>query len=225
MTPLRNPARLIDHTLLRPTASETDIRQLCEEAVEYGFASVCVPPVMVPLAARLLYGSSVATGTVVGFPLGYSSPQVKVFEARQAAGEGATEIDMVIQQGWMAAGEVARVEEEIAAVVRAVPGVAVKVIFECCRLSHRQMEILVGMAIRAGAAYVKTSTGFAEAGASVDHVRLLAASAAGRIGVKAAGGIRTLADLQAMVAAGATRIGTSSACAIMEQWSEEARGA
>ncbi len=224
MLSLRNPARLIDHTLLKPTATRDDIRRLCEEAVEYGFASVCVPPVMVPLAARLLHGSPVAVGTVVGFPLGYSSPQVKIFEARQAVGEGATELDMVIQQGWMAAGDRARVEEEIAAVVRAVPDVAVKVIFECCRLSPSQMEALVSMALRAGAAYVKTSTGFAEAGACVEHVRLLAACAAGRIGVKAAGGIRTLTDMRAMVAAGATRIGTSSACAIIEQWREETGG-
>ncbi len=215
-----SPAPLIDHTLLRPTATAADIERLCEEAVEYGFASVCIPPCHVGLAAGRLYGSTVAVGTVIGFPLGYNTPQVKRFEAERAVEEGAVELDMVIRQDWAAEGDWLRVGDEVSLLVRAVPEAKIKVILECCRLDEAAIRALVDVVADSGAAFVKTSTGFAEKGADAGQVRLMAQAAAGRIGVKAAGGIRSLDDLGTMVAAGATRIGTSSGVAIMRQWLE-----
>lgn len=220
-TPGACPAPLIDHTLLRPAATAADIERLCEEAVEYGFASVCVPPCHVSRAAERLYGSEVAVGTVIGFPLGYSAPEVKQFEAERAVAQGAVELDMVIRQDWAAQRDWRRVGDEVVRLVRAVPEAAIKVILECCRLDDAAIRDLVEVVADSGAAFVKTSTGFAEKGADADQVRLMVQVAAGRIGVKAAGGIRTLDDLMRMVAAGATRIGTSSGVAIVRQWLEE----
>lgn len=217
-----SPARYIDHTLLKPDATADQIRLLCEEAVEYGFASVCIPPVFVALAAGQLYGSEVAVGTVVGFPLGYSTTAAKVFETREAVAAGASEIDMVIHPGAALAGRLDAVEAEIREAVAASRGARVKVILECCYLDDPLKAALVERAVAAGAAYVKTSTGFGSGGATVADVRLLAAAAAGRIGVKAAGGIRDWVDCRAMLAAGATRIGSSAGVAILEQWRQEA---
>ena len=210
-----NPAPLIDHTLLKPDTRADQVRRLCEEAVEYGFASVCIPPIYVPLAAELLYGSEVAVGTVIGFPLGYTLPAVKVCETAEAVAAGATEVDMVIPVGNALDGELASVEEEIRQVVRAAGTARVKVILECCFLDTARKIALTEAVVRAGAAYVKTSTGFGPGGATIADVELLARIAAGRIGVKAAGGIRTLVDALAMIEAGATRIGTSSGVAIL----------
>lgn len=217
-----SPATFIDHTLLKPDATADQIRRLCEEAVEWGFASVCIPPVFVPLAAGILYGSEVAVGTVVGFPLGYSRSAVKVFETREAVAAGAGEIDMVIHLGAALAGELEAVEADICEVVAAARNAKVKVILECCYLDDPLKAALVERVVTAGAAFVKTSTGFGSGGATEADVRLLSTTAAGRIGVKAAGGIRDWACCKAMLAAGATRIGSSSGVAILSQWRMEA---
>lgn len=216
-----NPAAFIDHTRLDPLTTPDQVRQLCEEAVEHGFAAVCLPPVYVRLAAELLYGSEVAVATVIGFPLGYDAPAVKVAATREAVAAGATEIDLVIQQGLAAAGELQLVADEIRQVVAAAAGLPVKVIIECCRLDSEAMTRLTEQVVAAGAAYVKTSTGFAASGARLEDVRLLHQVTAGRIGVKAAGGIRDLVSCRAMLQAGATRIGTSAGVAIMQQWWQE----
>jgi deoxyribose-phosphate aldolase len=189
--------------------------------VEYGFASVCIPPVYVPLAAELLYGSEVAVGTVIGLPLGYSLSAVKVFETAEAVAAGAAEIDMVIPVGNALDGEFAAVEEEIRQVVRAAGMARVKVILECCFLDAARKIALTEAVVRAGAAYVKTSTGFGPGGATIADVELLARIAAGRIGVKAAGGIRDWITCRALLAAGATRIGSSGGVAIVEEWRRE----
>lgn len=213
-----SPAPFIDHTLLKPETTTAGIRNLCEEAVECGFAAVCIPPVHVPLAADLLYGSEVETATVVGFPLGYQTAAVKSFEAARAVEGGASEIDMVIHIGAAREGRIDLVEKEIAEVVRAARGAAVKVIIECCCLEDSLKERLVETVAASGAAFVKTSTGFNAGGATVDDVLRLARVADGRIGVKAAGGIRDLEACREMLEAGATRIGTSAGVAIVRQW-------
>jgi deoxyribose-phosphate aldolase len=219
-----SPARFIDHTLLKADATSDQIRLLCEEAVEYGFASVCLPPSFVPLASDLLYGSSVAVGTVVGFPLGYATAAVKAFETVEAVRSGACEIDMVIALCAAREGRLSAVEDEIRQVVAAASGAKVKVILECCYLDDPLKEALTERVVSAGAAYVKTSTGFGPAGATVADVRLLAFRAGGRIGVKAAGGIRNYESCLEMLEAGATRIGTSAGVAIIDQWLGLQRG-
>ncbi len=211
-------AAFIDHTLLAPATTTDQIIGLCEEAVEYGFASVCVPPLHVALAAQRLYGSSVRVGTVVGFPCGYNMLRQKVVETGDLLAAGAEEIDMVISLSHLLEKRLDLLEEEIAQVVMAAHQAQVKVIIECCFLQSDQKIAATRTAIKAGAAYVKTSTGFGPSGATVDDVRLLAQIADGRIGVKAAGGIRTLVAFQQMIAAGATRIGTSSGVQILDQW-------
>ncbi|MDY0269207.1 deoxyribose-phosphate aldolase [Trichloromonas sp.] len=216
-----NPASLIDHTLLKPDTRADQVRRLCEEAVEYGFASVCIPPVFVPQAAELLYGSEVAVGTVIGFPLGYTLPAVKTFETAEAVVAGAVEIDMVIHLGNALDGHLAAVEEEVRQVVHAAGTARVKVILECCFLDTAAKIALTGAVVRAGAAYVKTSTGFGSGGATIADVELLVRIAAGRIGVKAAGGIRDWTTCRALLAAGATRIGSSAGTAIVDQWRRE----
>jgi len=221
---LLSPASYIDHTLLKPDTTSAKIRRLCEEAVEYGFASVCLPPVFVPLAADLLYGSEVATGTVVGFPLGYVSPAVKAFEAAETVAAGADEVDMVIHLGAVREGNLEAVTGEVRQVVGAAAQAKVKVIIECCELDEAMKRALTLRVIESGAAYVKTSTGFGSGGATVGDVTLLSRVADGRIGVKAAGGIRDWPTCRAMLAAGATRIGTSAGVAIVEDW-RKAEGA
>lgn len=213
-----SPARHIDHTLLKPDATADQIRRLCEEAVEFGFASVCIPPVFVPLAAAQLYGSEVAVGTVVGFPLGYSTTAAKTWETQEAVVAGAGEIDMVIHLGAALAGSLEAVEAEIREVTKAARSATVKVILECCYLDDLLKTALVERVVAAGAAYVKTSTGFGSGGATEADVRLLAVAAAGRVGVKAAGGIRDWATCRALLAAGATRIGSSAGVSILQQW-------
>lgn len=219
-----SPARFIDHTLLKADTTSAQIRLLCEEAVEYGFASVCLPPSFVPLASDLLYGSSVAVGTVVGFPLGYAAVAVKVFETAEAVRSGAGEIDMVIALGAAREGRLSAVEDEIRQVVAAASGAKVKVILECCYFDDPLKEALTERVVAAGAAYVKTSTGFGPAGATLADVRLLASRVGGRVGVKAAGGIRDWGSFREMLEAGATRIGTSAGVAIVDQWLQWRRG-
>ncbi|SHI53590.1 deoxyribose-phosphate aldolase [Malonomonas rubra DSM 5091] len=222
---MNSPAGFIDHTLLKPDATESQFAVLCEEAVEHDFASVCVPPLFVPFVANQLYGSSVKVCTVVGFPCGYNSLRQKVAETAELVAAGADEIDMVISLGNLLAGHSSLVEEEIAQVVLAAEQNPVKVIIECCYLCPDLIRNATQLVVSAGAAYVKTSTGFGPSGAKVEDVALMSEVANGRVGVKAAGGIRDLKVLQQMTAAGATRIGTSSGVAIMQEWQKQTYGA
>jgi deoxyribose-phosphate aldolase len=217
---MHSPARFIDHTLLNSDATRADISRLCEEAVEYGFASVCVPPCYVTLAAGMVYGSEVIAGTVVGFPFGYETTAVKVFQTQTAIRAGAGELDMVIPFGAARDGRFEEVASDVRAVVAAAEGLPVKVILECCRFDAVALARLVEAAVAGGAAFVKTSTGFAAAGATLADVRNLVAAAAGRIGVKASGGIRDWPFCRELLTAGATRIGTSAGVTIMQQWRE-----
>jgi deoxyribose-phosphate aldolase len=217
MSAVADLAATIDHTLLRPEAREEDIRRLCAEAVEWGFKAVCVNPVWVGCAVAAVTGSRVGVATVCGFPLGANETSVKVEEARRAVTAGATEIDMVQQLGAAAGGRWDAVESDIAAVVRVVhdAGAELKVILECGLLPDAATREAALRAVAAGADWVKTSTGFLAGGATVADVELLHATVGGRARVKASGGIRTLADARAMLAAGAERLGTSSGVAII----------
>jgi deoxyribose-phosphate aldolase len=212
-------AGLIDHTLLKPEATPAQVETLCAEAARFRFASVCVNPGFVPLCARLLKGSPVAVCTVIGFPLGATTTKAKVFEAAQAAANGARELDMVIPIGRLKAGELREVAEDIAAVVEAghAAGALVKVIIETSLLSDEEKVAACLLAARAGADFVKTSTGFAGGGATAADVALMRRTVGPEVGVKASGGVRTLADAQAMVAAGADRIGASAGVAIVRE--------
>jgi len=212
-------ARLIDHTLLKPDATQNEIAKLCAEALQYHFASVCVNPWNVGQAAEILRGSDVKVCTVVGFPLGATLPEVKVFEAQKSIERGAQEIDMVINIGALKSGRLGAVEADIHGVVTASHhGSAIcKVIIETCLLA-REEKIQASLAAKnAGADFVKTSTGFSTAGATPEDVRLIRETIGPSTGIKAAGGVRTLEDLQNMVAAGATRIGASAGVKIIEQ--------
>lgn len=216
---LAEVARLIDHTLLKPEASGRDIQRLCREALQFGFASVCVNPWNVAESASLLRDSTVRVCAVVGFPLGATLPQVKRFESEEAIRLGAREIDMVINIGALKSGETEACEADIRGVVEASRrgGAITKVILETALLT-RDEKIRASLAAqRAGADFVKTSTGFGLAGATVDDVRLIRDTVGSAMGVKAAGGVRTWDDFQKMVAAGASRIGTSAGVSILEQ--------
>ncbi|HBG00647.1 MAG TPA: deoxyribose-phosphate aldolase [Firmicutes bacterium] len=208
-------ASFIDHTLLKPTAAQGQIATLCEEALRYQFASVCVNPVHVPAAARLLEGSDVKVCTVIGFPLGATSTLAKVMEARDAVAAGAEEIDMVINIGGLLEGNYPRVYSDIRAVRDAVPGL-LKVILETGYLSKEQIVRGCILSKMAGADFVKTSTGFGPGGATVEDVRLMREVVGSDCGVKASGGIRDYATAIAMIEAGANRIGASAGIAIIE---------
>jgi deoxyribose-phosphate aldolase len=214
-------ARYIDHTLLRPEATEAEVRLLLAEAAKHGFASVCIPPVYVPLAAEVLNGTSVAVGTVVGFPLGYVHPEIRRAESRQAILDGAGELDTVINLSWLRSGEDQRVLDDLAGWVGAMrkerDGLILKVILETALLNDGEKIRGALLVADSGADFVKTSTGFAKGGATIADVTLLAQAVAGRIGVKASGGIRDAATARAMIAAGATRLGTSSGVGIVEE--------
>ncbi len=220
---MRNPAPFIDHTLLKSTTTPEDIDRLCEEAVEFGFAAVCIPPVYVRRSAERLYGSEVNVATVVGFPLGYEATSVKRFQTQAAVAAGATEIDMVVNLAAAEAGDFDLVEKDIAAVVSAAADASVKVIIECCLFDDEKKTALAEIVTRAGADYVKTSTGFATGGATLADVRLLHAAVSGRAKIKAAGGIRDWESCREMIAAGADRIGTSAGVEIARQWLEQQR--
>ncbi|MGA2594135.1 MAG: deoxyribose-phosphate aldolase [Bryobacteraceae bacterium] len=216
--PAPRVASLIDHTLLRPEATRADIVKLCGEARQYGFATVCINPYWVPLAASELAGSTVKVCTVAGFPLGATSTEAKVAEAAAALRAGAREIDMVINVGAMRSGDVDTVKLDIQAVTRVCheAGAIVKVILETALLDDAQKTTACGLAQAVGADFVKTSTGFGPAGATVQDVVLMRHAVGPRMGVKAAGGIRTLDDFRAMIAAGANRIGASASVKIVE---------
>ena len=211
-------ARWIDHTLLKPEATAAQIRTLCAEAREHHFATVCVNPSYVPLAAETLAGSDALVCTVAAFPLGASLPELKAHEARALADRGAAEIDMVINIGALKGGDVALALADVQAVAEAISGKArLKVILEMVLLTR--LEKIIGCLVckQAGADFVKTSTGFAQSGATVEDVELMRRIVGAQMGVKAAGGIRTLKDAQAMIAAGANRIGASAGVFILQE--------
>ncbi len=212
-------AAMIDHTLLKPEASQDQIAQLCYEARKYSFATVCVNPTNVRLCAQLLKGSPVGVCTVVGFPLGATPPEVKAYEAQQALDDGATEVDMVINIGALKSKDHALVERDIATVARTchAAGALLKVIIEAALLTDDEKAKACELAKAAGADYVKTSTGFGPGGATAHDVELMRRTVGPAMGVKAAGGIRSFEDAQAMIAAGATRIGASASIKILQQ--------
>jgi deoxyribose-phosphate aldolase len=211
--------RFIDHTLLKPEATTQQIKQLCEEAEQYNFASVCINPVQVKLAAQLLQNSEVEVCTVIGFPLGATPSRVKVFEAEQALNDGAAEIDMVINIGALKERNDDLVEQDIADVVQAAhrQKALCKVIIETALLTDEEKVRACRLAKKAGADFVKTSTGFSSGGATVEDVALMRQTVGPDIGVKAAGGIKTLTDAQNMIVAGATRLGVSAGVKIAQE--------
>ena len=215
-------AKYMDHTLLKADATLDGIDRVVADAKQFGCASVCVNPFWVPYVARLLDGSGVATCTVVGFPLGASSTASKVFETTDAIANGADEIDMVINIGELKAGHAELVREDIRAVAEATHagGKLLKVIIECCLLTDDEKRLACLLCAEAGADFVKTSTGFSTGGATVADVTLMRECVGPDFGVKAAGGIRTLADAYAMIEAGASRLGVSAAASILAELDE-----
>jgi len=213
----KNIAAIIDHTALKPEATPADIEKLCQEAKTYGFAAVCVNPTYVKMCSELLAGSHVAVASVVGFPLGASTIQMKSAETSEAVENGANEIDMVIPVGRLKSGDYDHVRRDIQAVVSAASGKLVKVIIEAALLTDDEKVIACQIAQQAGAHFVKTSTGFSKSGATPDDVALMRKVVGDSMGVKAAGGIRTFADAMVMVHAGANRIGASSGVQIVRE--------
>ncbi|MGD2051115.1 MAG: deoxyribose-phosphate aldolase [Acidimicrobiia bacterium] len=210
-------AKYIDHTLLKPEATASDIDRLCAEAREYRFASVCVNPTWVKRAATQLHDSGVVTCSVIGFPLGATPPEIKAMEARRALRDGAREVDMVINIGALKSGDVALVQEDIGKVVDAAHevGALCKVILETALLGDEEKVIASSLAKAAKADFVKTSTGFGPGGATVYDVALMRETVGPEMGIKASGGVRTLEDVEDMLAAGATRIGASAGVQIV----------
>ncbi|TDF93009.1 deoxyribose-phosphate aldolase [Paenibacillus piri] len=210
-------AGMIDHTLLRADATKAEITELTEKAKKYKFASVCVNPIWVAYSAEQLSGTGVKVCTVIGFPLGATTPAVKAFEAKDALANGATEVDMVINIGALKDGNNEFVEQDIQAVVDATKGKAiVKVIIETSLLTDEEKTRACELSVKAGADFVKTSTGFSTGGATPEDVALMRKTVGEHVGVKASGGVRSLEDMKKMIAAGANRIGASSGAKIME---------
>ena len=207
---------MMDHTLLKATATPAQIEQLCAEARQIDSASVCVSPYYVPLAKKLLAGSDVKVCTVIGFPLGANTSETKAFETADAIAKGAQEVDMVINVGALLAGDEATVLEDMKAVVKAANGTLVKVIIETCYLNDEQKKTACRLAMEAGADFVKTSTGFGTGGATPADVALMRSVVVDKLQVKASGGIRTYEDAMAVVEASADRLGVSASLAILE---------
>lgn len=216
---MKNLNKYFDHTNLKPTATEDDIRKLCKEAMQYDFATVCINSSYVELANELLEDAYTEVCTVVGFPLGAASTEAKICETKQAIKDGADEIDMVINIGALKNKDYGFVQKDIQEVVVAANGKTVKVIIECCYLTDKEKKKACELVKKAGAHFVKTSTGFGSSGATIKDVRLMKKAFNGD--VKAAGGIRTLEDAQAMIEAGATRLGVSAGVEIMKEFAEE----
>lgn len=212
-------ASLIDHTLLKPEAAESDIKKLCSEAIQFGFASVCVNPSWVKKAAEFLRGSTVPVCTVIGFPLGATLPDVKAYEARRSIFNGAREVDMVINVGALKSGDDCAVEDDIRHVAEAAHenGVLLKVIIETALLTDEEKIRACLASKNAGADFVKTSTGFAKGGATADDVALMRRTVGSSLGVKASGGVKGIDDARAMFEAGATRIGASVGVKIAQE--------
>lgn len=210
-------AQIMDHTLLAPDATQEDLKKLCQEAIEAETWSVCIHPSNIPMAKELLDGSSVKICTVVGFPLGQMTSEAKSFETAEAIFNGADEVDMVINVGRLKDGNEDYVREDIQAVVNSAKNTLVKVILETCLLTNEEIATACKIAKAAGADFVKTSTGFSKAGATVEHVKLMRETVGENMGVKASGGIRDLATAKAMVEAGATRLGVSASMKILSE--------
>jgi deoxyribose-phosphate aldolase len=215
----RSVARVIDHTILKTDARKAQVEQLCQEARQYGFASVCVQPVWVEFSSELLSGSGVLTCTVAGFPQGATLASVKLFETLAAVRQGAQEVDMVINVGALKDRNTSLVEDEIRALADACHNgkAHLKVIIEACLLTDDEKKLACELSVKAGADFVKTSTGMSTSGATVEDVRLMRSVVGPKIGVKAAGGIRTPKDALAMIEAGANRIGASASVAIVKE--------
>ena len=210
-------AKMIDHTILKAEATESEIIKLCKEAIHYDFASVCVNPSMVPVAAKELKGTHVKVCTVIGFPLGATTTEVKVFETKDVIEKGATEVDMVINVGKLKERNLEYVKNDIKAVVEAAKGKALtKVIIETCLLTEEEKIIACKLSKEAGSDFVKTSTGFSTGGATVEDIKLMRETVGPEMGVKAAGGVRSKKDALAMIENGATRIGASASISICE---------
>ncbi len=210
-------AGMIDHANLKPTATRQDLRSACDLVLARGCASLCVRPFEVAHAADILKESPVLVSTVIGYPHGTNASSIKVAETLQVLDDGARELDMVLNIARLIEGDTSYVTDEIASVVTAAAGVTVKVILECCCLNQEQIAAGCEAAMDARAHYVKTSTGFGEYGARLEDVRLMRQTVGEAAGVKAAGGIRTLADARAMIEAGATRLGTSATATILDE--------
>lgn len=210
-------ARMINHTILKADATEMEVEKLCTEALEYNFASVCINPSMVEKAANMLKGSDVKVCTVIGFPLGATTTEVKAFETEDVIKKGATEVDMVINIGKLKEGNIEYVKKDIEAVVNAAKGKALtKVIIETCLLTDEEKVTACKLSKEAGADFVKTSTGFSTGGATASDIKLMRETVGPDLGVKASGGVRSLEDAMAMIENGATRIGASASIAICE---------
>ncbi|MDE1547883.1 deoxyribose-phosphate aldolase [Jeotgalibaca caeni] len=216
--------KYIDHTLLKPDAREDEIKELCEEAIAYNFMSVCVQPYWVKKVKAFLDASDVKVCTVIGFPHGANTAEVKTFEAKQAVQNGADEIDMVVNIGAVKDGDYETVQAEISSIAQAIKGNAIlKVIIETALLTDEEKAETCRIAKEAGAEFVKTSTGFANGGATLEDIRLMRETVGSEMGVKASGGVRTYADAVAFIEAGATRLGASSGKKIVDEWMEATR--
>jgi len=218
-----NLPSLIDHTVLRPDATKTDVLRLCREAVEHRFTVIFVPPCYVDEAVAAVKGTAIRVGIPIGFPLGGHTTKTKVAEAIEAVEHGATVLDMVINVSRLKSGDHDDVRRDIAEVVKATPRVEHKVILETCYLTQQEKLTACRLVVEAGADYVKTSTGFGAAGATVEDIRLMKTAVAGQAKVKASGGIRDWKTVQAMLEAGADRIGTSASLKIMDEWKVSVR--
>jgi deoxyribose-phosphate aldolase len=216
-------AGMIDHTLLKADATKDDVRKLCEEAKKYRFASVCVNTTWVPLCRELLRGSGVMVCCVVGFPLGAMTPVAKAYEAREAVRQGAQEVDMVINVGALKSRDYETVFEDICRVVKAAHPAGVKVILETAMLNHEEKIVACSLSKLAGAAFVKTSTGFGPGGATVEDVALMRKIVGAEMGVKASGGVRTREDAERMARAGANRLGASASVSIVTATDKDAK--
>ncbi|MDD6365589.1 MAG: deoxyribose-phosphate aldolase [Stecheria intestinalis] len=211
------PSKYIDHTLLKPEAQKAAIEKLCREAKEYDFASVCVNPCWIDVAKKELAGSDVNVCVVIGFPLGAMTTEAKVFEASDAVKKGADDVDMVLNVGKLKDGDDAYVTDEIRKIKEAVGAHVLKVIIEACLLTDEEKVRACRDAMAAGADFVKTSTGFSAGGATVHDVKLMKETVGDKLKVKAAGGVRTPEEFQAMIDAGAERIGTSHGCELVSE--------
>lgn len=210
-------ARMIDHTLLKPDAALADFARLCAEAREYHFAMVAINPAPVPFCAAELHGTDIGVGAAIGFPLGQNTTDVKVYETQDAIGKGATEIDFMINIVELKSGNQAVVANEIKRVVKACGAITSKVILETCYLTDAEKRLVCQMALDAGATFVKTSTGFGTAGATVEDLALMKSVVGAQVKVKASGGIRTLEQVEQLITVGAERIGTSSGVRLVEE--------
>lgn len=218
---LKEFASLFDHTNLKPDATKLEIEKLCREALHYNFGAVCINPSNIQLAKRMLNGSDVKICTVIGFPLGATTSETKAFETKQAVDYGATEIDMVLNIGVMKNGDAHEVQDDIKSVVDASDGNLVKVILETCFLEDDEVMKACELSMKAGADFVKTSTGFGTEGATLHHVRLMRKTVGDKMGVKASGGIRNFKTARQMIEAGANRIGASASIAILNEYEKK----